>query len=180
RTASDNLDDLHVACGLDYLAEPYKSQLKARLGQADGTVLRSSAPVCGTSMQDVANSAQGNWFSSGAGYPADSEDAQLALIHQNVDPSTGAFSVGNAISSLTAGVYTFSPVGSGLVNRDFKLVKADGNVYCYDSFSSGNGAGKIVLIKLVDSTTLRIEGQSAANCGAGPWAFSASYTEFTR
>lgn len=173
-TSSNGLDDLHVVCGVDYFSNPVKSSLQNRLGRYDGLVQRSSAPICGTSMQDVANTAQGNWFYSGGG---SGEDPHLALVHDNVFPSTGVFSVGNSISTLSSGLYTFNPSNSGLVNRDFGDVTADSNIYCYDAIGSGN---PVILIQLTNSTTLKIEKLSAASCGAGPWSFTGAATTFLR
>ncbi|MBI4369876.1 MAG: hypothetical protein HY547_06580 [Elusimicrobia bacterium] len=172
--SSDGLDDLHVVCAVNYFSEAVKSSLESRLGNWDGTIQRSSAPICGTSMQDVVNTAQGNWFYSEGG---SGEDPHLALVHDNVLPSTAVFSVGNSMSSLASGMYQLNPSGSGLVNRDFNEVTADGNIYCYQAVNLLNS---IILIQLTDNTTLKIESQSAAACGSGPWAFTSAATTFLR
>lgn len=69
-----------------------QATLSALLGRF--TLRRIIAPTCGTIMQDIAGTAQGRWFfdtSSG-------EDRHLALVHDNVDPRVGVFSVGTSLT----------------------------------------------------------------------------------
>jgi hypothetical protein len=82
-------------------------------------------------------------------------------------------------SSLPGTQYYFQTVsGAGHVNRDFDEVTSDGSVYCYDTFM--NLANSIILVQLPTSTTLTIERQTAASCGAGPWTFTGSASNFVR
>ena len=48
----------------------------------------------------------------------------MALVHDNVDPTLTAISIGGTVSS--AGVWLFAPESTGLVNRDFSAVSAEG------------------------------------------------------
>ncbi len=179
--ARQNPEDLYTRCPLDRFEEPVKSQLEALLGMYDGSARRTDPPVCGEVMQDLPNTAQGLWYVPGTPQsPVQDIRPHLALVHDNVRTSTGAFSVGTsmAASSLSGGQYYFNTAGAGLVNLDFDLVTAGGTVYCYDSFS--NLINGIILVQLTDSTTLKIERQTAASCGAGPWSFTGSASTFVR
>lgn len=172
--ASDHFDRLHVVCPVDYFIEDVRDELTARFGNYDGTEMRTIEPLCGTIMQDVKDTAQGMWFIEGTEGTYTQEDPQLALVHDNVDPTIGVFSVGNSISNLSYGVYQFTPSTTGLVNTDFNLVTADGEVHCYEASS------EVIIIKLTDATSLTIEKKDDAACGAGPWAFTSNAVNFIR
>ena len=160
---------LYAVCPLDYFASGVQDQLAALLGY--GNTRRSVPPLCGQVNQDVASTAQGDWYL--AGNTSQQEDSNLALVHDNIDPVKGVFSVGNAVSGLSSGSYKFTPAASGKVNRDFSQVAADGNVYCYDTFSGApNGFTGTILVQMADSANLKIERGAASPCGGGPWSFS--------
>jgi len=168
---------LHRVCAIDYYYNDTRELLEAELG-AFG-ITRSVEPVCGEVEQDEPGTAQGIWFVEGT-VGTTTEDAHLSLIHDNIDPTSAVFSVGTSMETLSYGLYYFSPVDSGLVNRDFSDV-TPGETYCYNTsnrwFSSYNEF--IILLELTDSTTLRIESQNSTACGDGPWAFT-SATVFER
>lgn len=174
---------LQVVCPVDYFSSGVADALEARLGTWDGSLLRTVDPLCGEVEQDEPDKAQGKWYVSGTTemYP---EDPHLALVHDNVEPEKGAFSVGNSLApGLSSGVYFFTPTHSGLVNRDFDEVLSDGDIYCYDSFSlryGGPAPAMSVIIQMTSDTTLQIEKQSAATCGSGPWSFTSAAREFER
>lgn len=170
----------HIVCPLDYFSIEIKNRLKAKLGEG---VLRTVEPICGEIEQDVPGTAQGVWFVRGAKSYARPE---LSLIHDFIDPSIGAFAFGLATekSGLVPNVLHFNPKNSGLVNRDFKDITSDGNVYCYDNLVKQWSYERkpesfIVLVQLTTSTTLRIEGKAMTACGSGPWQMS-NYTELER
>lgn len=172
-------DEPFTRCPLERYEEPLKSQLMARLGKYDGSILRTAPPVCGEIMQDVPGTAQGLWYVPGTPQSTVQDlSPHLALVHDNVLPSTGVFSVGNSVSSLPGTQYFFQTAASGHVNADFNTVTADGTVYCYDTFS--NLLNSIILVQLPTSTTLKIERQNVASCGTGPWTFTGSATSFER
>lgn len=172
-------EHLYTRCPLERFEEPLKSQLVSRLGRYDGTQQRTDEPVCGETMQDVPGSAQGLWYVPGTPQsPVQDPSPHMALVHDNVLTSTGVFSVGNSVSSLPGTQYYFDTTNSGLVNLDFNLVTSNGTVYCYENFS--NLLNSIVLLQLPSSTTLKIEKQTAASCGAGPWTFTGAATTFER
>lgn len=174
-------DPLHRVCPLDYFTGDMKEQLKPLLGSSSAK--RSMEPICGEVAQDRPGTAQGVWFvrDTVSTYP---EDPHIALVHDTVDPLKGVFSVGTSMSAkgLNSGTYFFDPKVSGLVNRDFKDVIADGNIYCYDALArrfSGEVSMRMIL-KLTSPNTLQIEKQDAGACGSGPWSFSANNLEFER
>lgn len=171
-------DPLHRVCPLDYFAADIGLQLKSLLGSYD--VKRTIEPICGEVGQDKPGTAQGVWFVKGTRntYP---EDPHIALVHGNINPLKGVFSVGTSLSSLNSGTYYFGPKASGFVNRDFKDVKPDGNIYCYDSLTQrfGEQVSIRIILKLTSSTAFQIEKQDTSVCGSGPWSF-VSPTKFER
>ncbi len=172
-------DQLHTVCPVDYFPESLRVQMEARLGTYDGSVHRTAAPVCGEYNQDIAGSAQGNWYVNGTPPgPVQQENATLALVHDNVDPTRGVLSVGQSVtaSGLSSGPYYFTPSSMGLVNRDFGGVR-DTDTYCYESPGL---ISAVILIQMPNSTTLKIERQGLASCGAGPWSLTSNATTFVR
>lgn len=176
-SSEDGLDPLHIACPIDAFSDSLRSSLEAKLGLPDAR--RTVEPICGEVMQDVAGTVQGKWY-----YAPDaggtSEDPHLALVHDNFDPTKGAFSVGTSVTAIADRVMFFAPQHTGQVNREFSEVTADGNISCYDSFSGDAPANTIVLLQLTSNTALTIEAQTAVSCGAGPWAFTGGAIAFER
>jgi len=174
----DKVDALHMVCPLDYFELTVRDQLKAKLGSYDGVTKRTAKPVCGEFEQDEAGTAQGIWFIEGTEGVSNSEDKHLALVHHNVDPTIGAFSVGTSVSDLSSNEYNFTPTSSGKVDREFSEVTSDGSVYCYEMSVSGSEV--IFLIQLTNATTLKMEKQDTTSCGSGPWSFTANAAVFER
>lgn len=160
-----NKDDISV-CSLDYYTSSVKAQLYELL---DSEAIGDAR--CGTAYQDVAGTLQGIWFvTDGQGDKRD-EGPQLALVHHNVDPSSGMISMGTSLESIgvEAGRYEFSPTNSGLINRDFDQTSA-GNTYCYDTYVNGYSPGPerhSILIEMVDENTLRIGPAESSPCKSG-------------
>jgi hypothetical protein len=183
-------------CPLNYFSAPVQTAYTALLGQNAGAVLtrRTIPPLCGTVVQDAAGTAQGDWFAPGA---TDANGLNnIALLHDNVFPSTAAFSIGQSMPAAFQGVNYVYPktVADGTrINYDFNLVN-DNQIYCYDTFeafpqiSSGlnpNMVGRIVLIRMTPSlTNLSIEvqnpGTNCATVGAASWAFTGAAVLFQR
>lgn len=164
--------DGHVACPLDYFTTSIGDLMRAKLGA--GSQRRTIPPVCGDVAQDVPNSAAGRWIRIGS--PTYPEDPHLALVHDNVNPANGVFSVGVSIASLPSGVYGFTPATTGRVNLDFRLVTTVGELGCYQV--QGN---RRVLIQLTSATRLRIEGFGTGACGdPATWTMTAGAVEFER
>jgi hypothetical protein len=168
-------DSLHIACAVDYFDSATKSDLSAMFG-ARGQP-RTALPLCGTSQQDHANTLEGNWFASqtGLAYP---EDPNLALVHDNVDPSQGVISVGNSLMpELNPGTFSFTPNTdtSSHANVDFPQVTDTSAIYCYETQTFGNSPNLVFLMQLVDSNTMNIAYVSAVHACSDlttPWSFN--------
>jgi hypothetical protein len=163
---------LHDVCPIDYFSTGIADAMRALLGL--GAQRRTVAPVCGTAMQDVANTAQGRWYFGST----TNDDPHLALVHDNVNPAQPAFSVGTSVPSVPAGVYLFTPAATGRLNADFDRVTADGNIYCYQL---SNSSARHIFVQLVSSNTLKIEGVVGSACGdPTTWSFTAAAVQFQR
>jgi len=194
-------------CPLDYFQTgvllPQYTSPGFSLGAPNYTsILRSTTPACGTIVQDIPGTAQGDWYTQATANL--DENAQMSLVHDSIFWSSAVFSVGpqNTLSpSLPSGVEKayFLPktnpdgsfkVDSSSTDIDFSLVGNDGYTYCYDSLSTSNPAyapsyaslsGYIVLVKLADPSDLLIEVQHKANCAAAaPWALTGAAVPFQR
>lgn len=184
-------------CPLNYFAPALQATYTAMLGGNNGSVLvpRTAQPLCGTIMQDIAGTAQGDWFFPGAPYPPD--DPHLALIHHNIAYSTATFSVGSSIPEF-AGAHDLelkTVADSTRINYDWPLVN-DTQLYCYDTilveFNNGPGGpdpsyvGDIVLLQLsgpsLDTLTIELQtpGKTCSGVGAGAWAFTGNAVTFQR
>ena len=165
---NDNgFDNFHVVPASDYFAEPTRSAIAAKLGSFDGRVRRTMAPLGGTIELDVPGSAQGAWLNPSQ--PTHPETPHLAIVPNNVDPTQIDVSMGLSQPEFTSGQRRFAPLSSGLVNRHPAQITADGQTYCYELQFGG-----VLLLRLVDATTLRVEGRtSAPSCGSQqPWLFN--------
>ena len=169
-------------CIIDEYVPAVKAQLESLLGSFDGVARRKTAPLCGSQMQDVPGTAQGNWFTpTGGGIP---ERGRIALAHDNVNPSQPVFSIGNDMPGWPAGRWLFTPLPTGMVNREFDAV-VPGGTYCYDGVTAGPADAGRVLVEVFGedggtSNRLRIERQAGSSCGAGPWAFTGAVGVFQR
>lgn len=171
----------YTVCPLDYYTPELKQQLTSRLGNPDGTQRRTIEPVCGTSNWDLPGAAQGVWIFKGEEQVAH-ENPHLALAYDNTNPTTGVISMGNSGESkgFAWGSYNFQPKDSGLVNRHFKDIKADGNVYCFETEDTyRNNAKAVIILTMPTSNSLQIEKTNNVSCGSGPWQVQ-NYTEFER
>jgi len=129
---------------------------------------RTAPPICGSILQNIVGTAQGDWFYGEKGKTR--SDGYLSLVPNNFDPSVGVISIGGTIRQPE--VINFLSNHSSTLNRDFSELKADGNIYCYKgdkddalrNIKDGPATEKI-LINLVDDHHLKIESQSGA-CGA--------------
>ncbi len=154
---SDNVNYPYAVCPIDYFSTSLKSDLEARFSSYTGATQRTTAPVCGEVEQDVSETAQGLWFFPNTDvYP---EDPHLVLAHDNVTPSIAVFSVGTSLTGVDSGVYTFTPVDSDFINRDFSDVTVDGSRYCYETEE-----GTIFMLQLASATVLHIQKLDQANC----------------
>ncbi len=175
-------DSLYVVCPLDYFVNDLKEELYSLVGDFDEGK-RTIEPICGEVMQDVRGTAQGVWFAEGTG-GLEGEDPHIALVHDNINPTIGVFSIGTSMEDkgLPSSTYNFTPTHSGFFNRDFDEVTPDGNTYCYQAQGgySGQHTDYTIILGLLDDKTIRIEGIKGGSCGTGPWEFSSNYVEFVR
>lgn len=173
--ASNHFDQLHSVCVFDYFDDANKAVMETKFGNINGAP-RTIAPVCGEVEQDEPGTAQGKWYNDAV--PNGPEDPHLALVHDNVDPTIPVFSNGTTFIGISSTVQQFTPLSTGRVNRDFGDVTADGAAYCYESV--GGASDTIIILQLTDASTLKIEAQNGASCGAGPWNFTSSAFIFKR
>jgi hypothetical protein len=186
-----NYEWLLYVSPLDQFTPAARAALTPMIRSLDGTTQRTAEPLGGSYVQDVAGTAQGNWFLPDRNL-ANSGDVGsfVALVHDNVDPTQPIFAIGIAVPSIAAGLYSFTPAASGRANRDFADVTADGQVTCYDAFVSGRTAGALpvgeppgaILVAMPDAETLLIEGVAEDTCAGdhAAWTMSAAATRFVR
>ena len=117
---------LFIRCALDYFAEPVGTSLY-------GTVNGDGDEACGTISYDLVGTAQGNWFLEGD--MSRREERAVFLGYDNVVTGEGTMAVGGTLTEF--GKMGFTPTNSGMVNRYFNQVTADGQVYCYERDGTG-------------------------------------------
>jgi hypothetical protein len=127
---------------------------------------RTIEPRCGQITQDLFGALQGMWFAG----PADGktnyefQGKGLAFVHNNIDPSKAEISVGGFITP-AAGISMFAPKHSGTVDREPSEVKADGQIYCYNTNGAASTLGGKILAQVVDDHHITVEHQSGT-CGS--------------
>lgn len=169
--------DRQIICPLDLFSPPTKDELYAKLGSE--RVKRVGEPRCGAVNQDVAGTAQGNWY-SGTGNMKQPENWShgLALVHDNFDPAVGVVSIGGVINP-TATKISFTPTTEGQKNRDFDQIKPDSLIYCYEGQTVNNQrfnpderaprppASQFFLLQLLSAEQIKVELQTGL-CPATP------------
>jgi PKD repeat protein len=165
----------YYASPLDYFTQGVKAQIEARTGSVFGTLMRTAPPIGGTYMQDIPGTAQGNWFLPGKYHKNTTDFSQfLGLAHEYIDPSVSLMAAGTSIKGMILGLYSYTVQNSGLVNRDFSAVKADGSTYCFDNFSQNQTPGGlpttkpngVILMAMPDDKTLNVELVAGSSCAA--------------
>jgi len=180
----------YYASPINYFTPEVKKVLESKTGNVFGTKMRTAPPIGGTYMQDIAAAAQGNWFTGGK-YHRTTTDLSpfLGLAHDYTDPAQPMMAIGNSVKGMTMGLYSFTLQSTGKINRDFPDVKADGSIYCYDNFLSGQSAGGmplgkangILLMSLTSETTLKLEFVSGGKCDVNAkYEFTANALAFER
>jgi len=177
---------------VDYFVPGLKAQFETKLGGWDGQTPRTAEPKAGSYRQDLAGTAQGNWFYPGLSLRNTTDLSPfLALVHDYIEPSQPVFSIGTKVAGVRMGLYSFVPRDTALVNRDFKDVTASGDTYCYEDLRAGRTAGGlplgnlegVLLVSMPSPTTLMIErqGTSGQVCADLPdWRFTESATTYER
>jgi hypothetical protein len=176
------------ATPIDYFTPAARATLAAKTGHVFGLRVRTAEPVGGTHMQDVPRTAAGNWFLPGR-YHANSTDLSpfLGLASDYVEPAQPLIAAGTSIAGLPMGLYSFPLEGTGLVNRAFADVIADGRTYCYDRFLLGQSIGGlplsrpsgVLLMTMPSASSLRVQFVPGGACGSSPMAATAG-TVFER
>jgi hypothetical protein len=163
----------YTACMSDAFEPAIKTELESRYSNFDGSKKRTVAPLCGHIDQDIAGTAQGIWFEQGTTgfYP---EDPHLALVHDNVDPTQGVFSIGTALSDLSGVSHSFTPQNSGQTDQDFSQVTADGNIYCYP-YTSGR-----ILLTMPGASQLSLAYDASGDCSSIPTTMPAGTVSYVR
>lgn len=163
---------LHTVNPLDYYEEGQILDTMWTLVQR--TKNEGDLTPCGSVLQDIPGTTQGCWFLSGIEetYP---EDPHLALVRSNYEPIKAVFSVGTSIPGLDSKRYEFYPSNSGLLNRDFKEVYPDGEIYGFE-VKSFDG---IIILQMPDSSTLWIEAINDPS-SKNNWVFTNNKTIFVR
>jgi hypothetical protein len=167
---------LQTACPLDYFAEPLKTQLMGELKGNNGQ-RRTKEPICGTNMQDVPGTAQGDWFNAPtAEGNVENSGKAASLVHDFGLGIDGKLVVGGEVAG--PGIITFNPTHSGTINREPSEVVADGKIYCYQNdMTSGMYMpleGKVI-VQLVDANTLKIEHKNGSCTGSETFANPYTY-----
>jgi hypothetical protein len=156
RTLSGPSQYFHTICPFDYFSpDAFKTSL---FGRIKNTRKNSQGlPDCGTNMQDVLATIQGNWYLQGSKFENGLQQfaEELAIVHSNTDPSMGVISIGGTIAKAES--ISFTPANNGNLNREPSQVGADGNIYCYqDQYHPTEH----FLVQLSDTTSLKVENQS--------------------
>lgn len=176
-------DFKHIVCPFDYFTPVLRDRFFSQMADYDDpSMKRTAEPLCGEYMQDVAGTAQGVWFKPGV-TADDEENNVISLVHHNIQTQKGIFAIGTlAVNTIEAGAYPFNPRSKGNINRDFKDISADGNVYCFEPTGmTGNYNYPFrIILQMTSSTEIKIEGQGVQGCGEGPWEFSEQATNFER
>ena len=161
----------HAVCPLDYFTNSLKTTLYSKLTIKNAGT--NGIPACGTTMQDKAGTAQGNWYHQGStkSYQGLNIQGSLAIAHSNLDPSKGVISAGtDLIPSIDLGAQiVFTPQNNGYVNREPSQIIPDGHTYCFEGpmLTGGNGGEGHVNMQFEDSTTLNVNYGNGA-CSANP------------
>jgi hypothetical protein len=160
---------LHSVCPLNYYEEG--AVRDSLFSLVNGNRINHSRILV---LQDIPGTAQGCWFKEGIieTYP---EDPHLALVNSNVDPSLLVLSVGQSIQGLDSGRYDFTPKDTGWINREFKDITPDGNIYGFYA----DGYQGIIIIKMHNTSTLWVEAKNHTT-ETENWSFTENKTVFAR
>ncbi len=178
---SNREDMFYTVCSTNYYTDELKAVLEIKIGDWNGNK-RTIDPICGTIAQDIPETAQGIWVLKGT-KEVSNEDPHIALVHDNIDPTIGVFSIGNSLENIgiTSGTYRFNPKETGSINLDFDLIQPADDIYCYQVAESFQGQDNnfSILISLTSENTLLIGPYNSLECGSGSWSLN-EYVEFER
>ncbi len=171
-SACDGFDRYHIVPSSDYFTASLLPTIAGKLGSYDGITQRTVAPIGGRLNYDVANTAQGYWYSPVVAGTSP-EDSHLSLAPDNVNPNQQVISAGiSQPNGYLANPNIFTPTNSGTTNRNFSQVNANGQIYCYEftPFS------KVFLIQMLSSISIKVEYKTGfASCAtAAPFVFGSN------
>lgn len=161
----------HAVCPLDYFIPALKNTLYSKLTIKNAGV--NGIPACGTTMQDKAGTAQGNWYHQGAtqAYQGLNIQGSLAFAHSNLDPTKGEISAGTDLlpSNDLGAQMLFTPQNNGYINREPSQITSDGHVYCFTGpvGAGGNGNEGHVDMQLTNTSTMMID-YGSGTCATNP------------
>ena len=174
---------LTAVCAYDAFTPDLKAQLYGLIGYP-GDHASGEAPQCGTMTVDVAGTAAGVWVLQSAPVnQAGDETNFLSLVPHPLYPqSAQVISAGLAtLINTDAPPYDHLPaLTSGRLNRRFRDVTGDGQVYCY--VASLATSRESYMLRLSASNVLAIQkfahAQGASPCAADPatWTITGSTT----
>ncbi|MEE8518108.1 MAG: hypothetical protein V3S98_03170, partial [Dehalococcoidia bacterium] len=114
-----------IQCAIEYFEDALRDRLFG--------LLDSEGDGCGRVSYDIPGALQGNWFLQG---PIDQNDDKSVFFGgDNLDRDGSIVSVSGVISE--PGKMELTERDSGLVNRRFDQVTADGQIYCYERDGTG-------------------------------------------
>lgn len=174
RWQSNGADLVYTVAASDYFAEPARTAINARLGNFNGSQLRTIEPRGGAIAYDIAGTLRGVWINPAkATFP---DGSHLAIVPDVVDPSRTVISMGTSQPEFASGLYQFTPRDDGFVNRNPAQVSSDGSIYCYE-FGQG-----VLLMQLAGASQLRVEGRTGVtSCETqAPFAFTSKAFDYVR
>jgi hypothetical protein len=103
------------------------------------------------------------------------EDPHLALVHDNLDPTVGVFSIGTSLATAT-GAWRFTPEHSGTHNREFSEITPGDTIYCFDPAPLSG----VLLLELPTQATVWLEHSMAVSCATPGLVLTSAHVEYTR
>lgn len=196
---------LYNRCPIDYFTPLPRAQMTARLSDYDGAPLASGTPRCHSHMQDVAQTAQGNWWNDLDPVHDALMDEQhaIALVNWNVTPTVQLFSLNETVPGFSSSLLEGAPPASYANNRfEFPVREGpqrtnrrfaeitDNALYCYDLVRIHRGGPRLNAVILIQvdhgpggaRRQLKIEFVRTSRCPAlpRPWRFSGREATYHR
>jgi hypothetical protein len=177
---------LSAVCPYDPFTSDLRAQINTVLGDP-GQLASGETPVCGSMNVDVAGTAAGIWVLQSAPVNQSGDETNfVALAPHPLFPQSGqTFSIGPAAiaSTLNAPVLRYPVSASGRVNRQFKSVTEDGQIYCYVHDAATANFSYFVRVSGGVLTIQNVTHAAGATpCSADPasWAINGSALAFIR
>ena len=166
-----SIDQTRARCPLDYLPTDISGKWTAMLGHAFGMARAKGANACRTAIVEIADAAQGSWFTDAAHNGAATKVSAIALAPDAIDPAREIFALHGRLKSLTPDMVGLAPyldeqraaaakdfltverdarpgMTGERINPPFAEVKA-GKTYCYDGLRANFVGPRINAVLLV-------------------------------